>query len=49
MGFHGEGGLSVEVPKNRPLIPMSLRIAALETLESLITVVCMHLSIFNVK
>ncbi|KHN15962.1 hypothetical protein glysoja_013178 [Glycine soja] len=35
---HGEGGLSVEVPKNRPLIPMSLRIAALETLESLITV-----------
>ncbi|KAG5021771.1 hypothetical protein JHK85_018113 [Glycine max] len=35
---HGEGGLSVEVPKNRPLTPVSLRIAALETLESLITV-----------
>lgn len=39
------GGLGVEVPKNRPLTPISLRIAALEALEALITVVC----IFRVK
>ncbi|QCE02612.1 proline-, glutamic acid- and leucine-rich protein 1 [Vigna unguiculata] len=32
------GGLGLEVPKNRPSTPISLRIAALETLESLITV-----------
>ncbi|TKY64039.1 Proline-, glutamic acid- and leucine-rich protein 1 [Spatholobus suberectus] len=32
------GGLGVEVPKNRPLTPISLRIAALETLEALVTV-----------
>ncbi|KAK8464934.1 hypothetical protein PHAVU_010G110700 [Phaseolus vulgaris] len=36
---HDEGGGSgVEVPKNRPLTPISLRIAALETLEALLTV-----------
>lgn len=34
------GGLGLEVPKNRPLTPISLRIAALEALEPLITVVC---------
>ncbi|KOM29475.1 hypothetical protein LR48_Vigan707s000700 [Vigna angularis] len=32
------GGLGLEVPKNRALTPISLRIAALETLEALITV-----------
>ncbi|XP_068462072.1 uncharacterized protein [Phaseolus vulgaris] len=36
---HDEGGgLGVELPKNRPLTPISLRIAALETLEALLTV-----------
>ncbi|XP_020226610.1 proline-, glutamic acid- and leucine-rich protein 1 [Cajanus cajan] len=36
---HDEGGgLGVEVPKNCPLTPISLRIAALETLEALVTV-----------
>ncbi|XP_014515335.1 proline-, glutamic acid- and leucine-rich protein 1 [Vigna radiata var. radiata] len=32
------GGLGLEVPKNCPLTPISLRIAALETLEALVTV-----------
>ncbi|KAK7389851.1 hypothetical protein VNO78_25146 [Psophocarpus tetragonolobus] len=36
---HNEGGgVGVEVPKNHPLPPISLRIAALETLEALVTV-----------
>ncbi|CAJ1950342.1 unnamed protein product [Sphenostylis stenocarpa] len=36
---HDEGGgLGLEVPKKRPWTPISLRIAALETLEALITV-----------
>lgn len=43
------GGLGLEVPKNCPLTPISLRIAALETLEALVTVVCMCLSNFIIK
>ncbi|KAL2336139.1 hypothetical protein Fmac_010585 [Flemingia macrophylla] len=36
---HDEGGgLGVEVPNNSPLTPISLKIAALETLEALVTV-----------
>jgi len=47
---HDEGGgLGVEVPKNRQLTPISLRIAALETLEALLTVVRMCLSNFIIK
>lgn len=33
------GGSGVESPKNRPLTPISLRVAALEALEALITAV----------
>src|SRR4051812_34129300 len=44
-GIEAGGVLGVEVPKKRRVVPISLRIAALEALEALITVVC----IFSLK
>lgn len=48
--YDNGGGLGVEVPKNLLVTPISLRIAALEALEALITVVCifcMKLNMFK--
>ena len=35
-----QGGLQVKAPKNNSIPPISVRIAALEALEALLTVVC---------
>ena len=43
--YDAGGGLGVEVPNKCPVTPIFLRVAALEALEALITVVC----IFSLK